>query len=50
MNFHATASDDFELLERGECNRATISHKEAQKTQAVFFVLFAPFCGKLFAR
>jgi hypothetical protein len=43
MNFHATASDMFELLDRGECSRATISHKEAQKAQkksSVPFVLF----------
>jgi putative redox protein len=35
MNFHATASDVFELLERGECNRATISYKEGAKMSEV---------------
>jgi len=38
-------------LERGECSRATISHKEAQKAQVdlrSYFVLFTLFCGKLF--
>jgi hypothetical protein len=43
MNFHATASDMIELLDRRECSRATISHKEAQKTPREImppFVLF----------
>ena len=38
-------------MERGECSRATISHKEAQKEPVYlrsYFVLFALFCGKLF--
>src|ERR1051325_1631024 len=35
MNFHATASDVIEILERGECSRATISHKEGGKMSEV---------------
>src|SRR5215510_5524649 len=43
MNLHATASDKFELLERGECSRGTISHKKAQKPQVFCAFLWQTF-------
>lgn len=42
----------FELLDRGECNRATISHKEAQKHKAVLnsICVFCAFLWQTFLK